>query len=62
MPQFLTDSLAIVSRVQPNVAVNVDVLPHVRALLERWLLPAVLLVVLLVAAPVAVYLADRGQV
>ena len=59
---FLSESVAVLVKLQPEVGVQVDVLPHVRGLVERWLLPLVVLLIVAVVAPVAVYLADRSQV
>lgn len=53
---WMADSLAVLARLQPTVSVSGDL---VRGALERWLVPLVLAAVLLVAAPVALYLASE---
>jgi hypothetical protein len=53
---LLGDSLAMLARVQPTVSVSADLVGEA---LERWLLQVVLAAVLLVAAPVALYLASE---
>ncbi len=44
-----------------GVEVGADLLPMALGVLERWLVPVLLVGVLVVAAPVALYFADRGQ-
>ena len=53
---FFGDSVAALAMVQPTVSVSADVM---RDVLDRWLLHLVLAGVLLVAAPVALYLASE---
>lgn len=50
------DSVSMLARVQPTVSVSAEVM---REALDRWLLHLVLAAVLLVAAPVALYLASE---
>ena len=58
---LLLDSVGMLARVQPSLEVGADLLPMAWGVLERWLVPVLLVGVLVVAAPVALYLADRGQ-
>lgn len=58
---LLLDSVGMLTRLQPSVEVSVGLLPMAWGVLERWLVPLVLVGLLLVAAPVALYFADRGQ-
>jgi hypothetical protein len=60
--ELLVDSAAMLARVQPSVELGADLLPTALGVLERWLVPVLLVGVLVVAAPVALYFADRGQV
>lgn len=53
---LFADGVAMLARVQPTVSVSTDVM---REALDRWLLHVVLAAVLLVAAPVALYLASE---
>lgn len=53
----LGEGLALLTRVQSGVSVSLDVQPLMERMLDRWLVHVVMAAALLVAAPVALYLA-----
>ncbi len=55
----LADGMDAIQRLQPSVRVSLDVAALLPWLLERWLLPTMLAALLLLAAPLALYVAAR---